>query len=505
VPDSPRKRPLWLRLIRRIGLVLLILVAAIVGVRAWDAFTGPPLPPWLTMAPEEPSAAAIDAMDWPTWQAAEDRLMGEVAADLERKLLPEERIAQNRFWKESPLNPGQLARDWNRSFTLAPEGPAKGAVVLLHGLTDSPYSLRHIAFFYQARGFHVVAPRMPGHGTVPGGLTNVSLDQWQAAARLAMREAKARSGGGPVHVVGYSNGASIALRHALAALEKPDLVRPDRVLLISPMIGVSPAARLAGIAGWPALLPAFANAAWLDRTLEFNPFKYNSFPVHAAKLSERQTDALARELEAARRAGALDKMPPIMAFQSVVDATVIAGAVQERLLDRLPAGGHELILFDVNHQSLAAPLLTQSARAVASRFTPGVARSYRTVLITNNGTADGKVVARTWEAGTTDATDVPVAIPYPSHLFSLSHVALPFPPEDGLYGFQPDPADDQGAQLGRLLVQGERNTISVSQDILTRASSNPFFPLILDRLALEPEEGAKVAGETPSPALEPAP
>lgn len=503
--DSLRKRPLWLRLLRRIGVIVAVLLAAILGVRAFDAFTGPPLPPWLTMAPDEPGETAIDAMDWQGWKEAEEQLFRKVSADLQRKLMPGERIPQNRFWEESPLNPGQLARDWNRSFIMAPGGPARGSVVLLHGLTDSPYSLRHIAFFYQARGFHVVAPRMPGHGTVPGGLTNVSLDQWQAVARLAMREARALSGGGPVHVVGYSNGAAIGLRHALAALDEPDLVRPDRVILISPMIGVSPAARLAGIAGWPALLPAFANAAWLDRTLEFNPFKYNSFPVHAAKLSERQTAALSRELETARRAGKLAEMPPILAFQSVVDATVIARAVQDQLLDRLPAGGHELVLFDVNHESVAAPLLTQSARAVAARFTPTGPRDYRTVLITNEGAADGQMVARTWEAGATAPKDVPVAISYPSRLFSLSHVALPFPPGDGLYGFEPDPADHQGAQLGRLLVQGERGTISVSQDILTRASSNPFFPLILDALARRIDDGSVVAGESPSPVLQAAP
>ena len=495
---DPPARPL-LRLLKRGALLLLLVLATILAVRAHDAFRGPPLPPWLAMAPEEARADAIDAMGWAQWQAEEARLFSEVAADLARELRPGDRIPQNRFWAESPVNPARLSRDWNRSFTLAPTGPARGAVVLLHGLTDGPYSLRHIAFFYQARGFHVVAPRMPGHGTVPGGLTNVSLDQWQATARLAMREARARSGGGPIHLVGYSNGAAIALRHALAALADPGLARPARIILISPMIGVSPAARLAGVAAWPSLLPAFANAAWLDRTAEFNPFKYNSFPAHAAVLSERQTAALSRELDAARGAGRLGDLPPILAFQSVVDATVSAEAVQQRLFDRLPAGGHELFLFDVNHQGLAAPLLTAGARDAAAAFLPRAPRAYATALLTNAGLPEGQVVMRRWPEGSNIPAETPVEAAYPIALFSLSHVALPFPPSDGLYGLEPDPADNQGAQLGRLAVHGERGAIAVSQDTLTRASSNPFFALMLQRMA----DG--LAGESPAPRLEPAP
>ena len=51
----------------------------------------------------------------------------------------------NRYFDGSPIYPGRFAQDWNRSYVLEPDGEPVGAVVLLHGLTDSPYSLRHIA------------------------------------------------------------------------------------------------------------------------------------------------------------------------------------------------------------------------------------------------------------------------------------------------------------------------------------------------------------------------
>ena len=147
---------------------------------------------------------------------------------------------------------------------MAPDGPPVGAVVLLHGLTDSPYSLRHIARRYLDDGYVAVAIRMPGHGTVPGGLSAVQWEQWTAATRLAVREARRRAGSAaPLHLVGFSNGGALAMKYALEAIGDPTLPRPDRIVLISPMIGVTSMARFAGVMGWPAVFPAFAKASWL--------------------------------------------------------------------------------------------------------------------------------------------------------------------------------------------------------------------------------------------------
>jgi alpha-beta hydrolase superfamily lysophospholipase len=116
-------------------------------------------------------------------------------------------------------------------------------VVLLHGLTDSPYSLRHIARCYQKRGWTALGIRLPGHGTVPAALTRVTWPDWAAATRLAVREARRRAGGRPLHIVGFSNGGALALDHAIEAVWSPALTRPDRVILLSPMIGITAFAR----------------------------------------------------------------------------------------------------------------------------------------------------------------------------------------------------------------------------------------------------------------------
>ena len=114
---------------------------------------------------------------------------------------------------------------------------------------------------------------------MPAGLTNVVWEDWVAATHLAVREARRRIGPTlPLHIIGFSNGGALAMKYALDALGDPKLTRPDRIVLISPMIGITEMARFAGIFGWPAIFPPFAKAAWLSVVPEFNPFKYNSFP-----------------------------------------------------------------------------------------------------------------------------------------------------------------------------------------------------------------------------------
>jgi pimeloyl-ACP methyl ester carboxylesterase len=209
------------------------LLFALLALRAWDAEQGPPLRPWHTVVPEELHAAALDTADWAVWLAAEQAALDTVRTQVTERIAPEDRIAANRYFAGSPLHPGRFPRDWNRSFVLLPEGEPRGAVALLHGLTDAPYSLRHVAQRYRALGFVAVGLRLPGHGTVPAGLTAARWEDWMAATRLAVREARARTGPGrPIHLIGYSNGGALALKHALDALEDPRLPRAERLVLI---------------------------------------------------------------------------------------------------------------------------------------------------------------------------------------------------------------------------------------------------------------------------------
>ena len=245
--------------------------------------------------PHELSVKELDQADWAEYLKAEDAVFESVRAEVTQELDPEDRIPINRYFDGSPVYPGHFAEDWNRSYILEPAGSPVGAAVFLHGLTDSPYSLRHIARRYSEHGYVSIAMRLPAHGTVPGALTDVEWEDWLAATRLAVREARKRIGpSAPLHLVGFSNGGALALMYALEALENTQLTRADRMVLISPMVGITSFARFAGLAGLPAIFPAFAKAAWLSVLPEFNPFKYNSFPINGARQSHLLTQALQR-------------------------------------------------------------------------------------------------------------------------------------------------------------------------------------------------------------------
>ena len=290
---------------------------------------------------------------------------------------------------------------------LEPDSSPRGVVVLLHGLTDSPYSQRHIARIYRDRGFVALVIRLPGHGTVPAALTEVTWEDWLAATRLAIREARRQvPAPAPFHLVGFSNGGALALKYALDAIANPQLARPDRIVLISPMIGITRFARFAGLAGLPAIFPAFAKAAWLAVLPEFNPFKYNSFPVNGARQFCRLTQVLQQQILDARRDGHLTELPPVLTFQSVMDFTVSTSAIISGLYEQLPSNGSELTLFDVNRTVKFGPLLRPSADTALNRLLPPAIRSYRTTVITNATETSSEVEERSIEAGDMKERDV---------------------------------------------------------------------------------------------------
>jgi alpha-beta hydrolase superfamily lysophospholipase len=472
------------RLLKRALLLLVVVAATLLAVRAYDSQRGAPLQLWHTFVPHDMRAADIDKADWPAWLHAEEAVFREVRAEVVDKLDPESRSISNRYYAGSPIYPGKFVHDWNRSYVLEPDGPPVGAVVLLHGLTDAPYSLRHVARRYRDRGFVAVGIRLPAHGTVPAALTDIEWEDWDAATRLAVREARRRAGPSvPLHIVGFSNGGALALEYALDALEDNRLPQADRLILISPMIGITAFARFAGLAALPAFFPAFAKAAWLGILPEFNPFKYNSFPVNGARQSHRLTASLQDRLQRAAREGRLQRLPPVLTFQSVVDFTVSTRAVISSLYALLPANGSELVLFDLNRAAkISSDLMRNAAETVLTRILADPPRNFRTTIIANVSDDRQDVQERVTEAGSTKEHSRDLGLAFPMGLFSLSHVALPFPMSDALYGLKPDDPEEFGVNLGAIAPRGERGVLIVDLDALVRVSSNPFFPYILDRL-----------------------
>jgi alpha-beta hydrolase superfamily lysophospholipase len=414
----------------------------------------------------------------------EDRLFAELRQRIYSATDGGDASPFNRYSSGSRADPARLPTDWNRSFHRlpAPGTASRGAALLLHGLTDSPYSLRSIADHLAAQGFEVFALRLPGHGTAPSGLLTFQIEDMQAAVRLAMRDLRRRGAPDrPIYLVGYSNGGALAVDYTLAVLDGEPLPKPAGLVLVSPAIGVSRLAIVGRVKTGLSSVPGFERAAWETLQLEFDPFKYTSFSFHAAGETFRLTRRVANSLERLAADGAIEGFPPMLVFLSTVDSTVHADAVTEVLLDRLAPRGHELVLFDVNRYSAVQSLLVRDPGPLTKSLLAKPRRPYGLTVITNGAPDTLQVQELRARAGTSEPATRPLALEWPANVFSVSHVALTFPPDDPLYGYAA-PADADHVQLGRIEIHGENGVLKVPMWALTRQRSNPFHAYLLERL-----------------------
>jgi len=102
-------------------------------------------------------------------------------------------------------------------------------VLLSHGFTGSPASMRPWGEALADRGFSVRVPRLPGHGTHWRDLNRVGWDDWYAELDAALSDLRANCD--QVAVCGLSMGGALALR--LAELRPDDV---DALVLVNPAI-----------------------------------------------------------------------------------------------------------------------------------------------------------------------------------------------------------------------------------------------------------------------------
>ena len=90
--------------------------------------------------------------------------------------------------------------------------------------------------------------------------------------------------------------------------------------------------------------------------------------------------------------------------------------------------------------------------------------------------------SRSAAAGSGRPLESPLGLAWPQSIYSLSHLAVPFRPDDPLFGIEPDRSVDYGARLGLLAPRGERGITSVGADQFMRLNCNPFFAYLEKRV-----------------------
>ncbi|HEX7928319.1 MAG TPA: alpha/beta hydrolase, partial [bacterium] len=166
--------------------------------------------------------------------------------------------------------------EWNAPFILEPD-PAKcpalpgnryrRGILLIHGLTDSPFHMRDLGEWFRGKCFLVYGLLLPGHGTVPGDLLTVTREDWEKATQYGIAALRPRVE--KLYAGGFSTGGALLVREALNG------ERFDGLFLFAPALGLNTikaaaAPVVSGVRPWDEIAP------------DEDPAKYESFTTNAA-------------------------------------------------------------------------------------------------------------------------------------------------------------------------------------------------------------------------------
>lgn len=198
----------------------------------------------------------------------------------------------------------------------------KVGVLLCHGFTGTPQSLRPWAEFLARAGLTVSLPRLPGHGTTWQEMSHTGWEDWYGELEHAFGELRGRCP--DTFVMGLSLGGSMALR--LAEVHG-DAVRG--VVAVNPsVVNDVPLLRLAPLLKWVVpSVPGVANDIKKEGVTEL---AYDRTPVRAAATLPRLWSLVQSELHKVTQ--------PVLVYHSPQDHVVKPASVRllrERLGDNL--------------------------------------------------------------------------------------------------------------------------------------------------------------------------
>ena len=229
------------------------------------------------------------------------------------------------------------------------EKPYRRGIVLIHGLSDSPYFMRHLAKFFQENGFRVMVVLLPGHGTKPGDLLYVRWQEWYKAVEFGVNRLAEEVD--EVYLGGYSAGGALSVYLSLVDS------RVRGLFLFAPALKVSAKAAFANLhKAYSWFLPS---AKWLSINPDNDIYKYESFPKNAAAQMHALTRAMKNRLKK-------HKMQiPIFAVVSQDDATVDTSATIE-LMSRAAHPANKLVYYYSDPEKVPSELEQDKIECVNS-------------------------------------------------------------------------------------------------------------------------------------------
>jgi esterase/lipase len=204
------------------------------------------------------------------------------------------------IWKEYyeyyQINPNSVRDGCEPRIMLHEKPNVMNTIVLVHGLTDSPYFMEAIGKRFYDIGFNVLIPLLAGHGLKdPQGMKGVTLEQWIGGVNFAIE--KARDMSQQVSIGGLSTGGALSVYKAATA---PTEITGG-VFLFSAALELAVGEIKEVLLRMAILDPMAKFEDWKGKPLVGkNPYRYDRMDIHgAAELSEllKETDALIKGRE----------------------------------------------------------------------------------------------------------------------------------------------------------------------------------------------------------------
>jgi carboxylesterase len=202
---------------------------------------------------------------------------------------------------------------------------SRTGVLLCHGFTGSPHSLRPWAEYLAAAGLTVSLPRLPGHGTTWQEMNRTRWEDWYAEVDRALDELRAQTD--EIFVMGLSMGACLALRLAELngpavsglVLVNPSVTAETKLFMLAPVLKV--------------LVPSLKGIASDIKKPGVTEVGYDRVPVRAAATLPGLWSVTTRHLDQVTQ--------PVLIYRSTVDH-VTGPANIEILRKALPADRLEI-------------------------------------------------------------------------------------------------------------------------------------------------------------------
>lgn len=252
-----------------------------------------------------------------------------------------------------------------KNFKAGINHPYQRGILLIHGLSDSPYFMRTLGDFFAAQGFRVMAILLPGHGTQAGDLLTIKAESWEATVAYGCQQLAKEVD--ELYLGGFSAGGALSVLQSL----QDNCVRG--LFLFAPALKISAKARYARLyrlIDW--LIPS---AKWLNIYRDDDYYKYESFPNNAVTQMWRLTQKVSQQLA---------KKPltiPIFAVASADDATVNTNAVAAWLAD-CPHPANHLVWYDSAGKLPTTHLTMNKIEVVCSaRPSSGILGSAHTAIV----------------------------------------------------------------------------------------------------------------------------